>query len=185
MRTARAVVVIVLTAAMLTVGPSSFSARAGRAPLRSGTIVGGAGLETAGGDPWEQPATERSGCEYAAECFTWLQSGCDPALAGQEPALTASIVPVDDLADATPRELEMRTERIPPWGVYPGVVVQFWRDDCTEIPSAKRHTLGQDSTCDGYTGRGFVRCTFPIPAGAKWMTLSGYVTTLHLSWTLK
>lgn len=184
MRTARAVLVA-FTAAVLSVGGTSYSVRADRIPLRSGTIAGGAGLELSGGDPWEQSALERSGCEYAVDCLAWAQSGCDPALAAREPAITASIVDVDNLADGTTRRsLEMTAPYIPPWGVFPGVVIQFWRDDCTEIAGLKMHSLGSDSPCDGHTGQGFGRCRFHIPAEARWMTLSGYATTLGLSWTL-
>ena len=186
MRTARALVLVVLTAAVLTIGPASFSVRAENAPLRSGMIVGGAGVELSGGQPWEQPAAERSGCDYAVDCVAWLQTRCDATLARQEPALTAAIVLVDELADGTTsRSLEMTAPYIPPWGVFPGVVIQFWRDDCTEINGAKLHSLGSESPCEGHTGQGYGRCRFAIPADAQWMTLSGYVTTVQLSWTLR
>ena len=143
-------------------------------------------MELSGGKPWEQPAAERSGCAYAADCLAWLHSGCDPAQAGHDPVLTASIVDVGDLADgSTRRSLEMRAPSVPPWGLYPGVVVQFWRQDCTEVPDTKLHSIGRDATsCWGYLGGGFATCAFHIPAEATWMTLSGYVTTLNLSWTL-
>lgn len=182
MRLALVVVLVLATAALL---PSA--ARADRpAPLRSGTIVGGTGLEMAGRQPWENPAAERSGCEYAAECLAWLQSSCQPALAGHDPVLTASIVEVGDLADGrTPRSLRMEAPSIPPWGLYPGAVIQFWRQDCTEVGDGKLHSIGSDSTCEypaGVTRGG--RCTFHIPTGARWMTLSGYATTVQLSWRL-
>lgn len=182
MRLAVAAAVALATATLL---PSA--ARADSAePLRSGTIVGGTGVELAGGQPWENSAAERSGCEYAAECLAWLQGGCNPALAGVEPMLTASIVDVRDLSDGrTGRTLDMAAPSIPPWGLYPGVVVQFWQRDCTEIADTRRHSIGSASTCAyprGVTRGG--RCTFHIPSGARWMTLSGYATTVNLSWTL-
>ena len=131
---------------------------------------------------------QRSGCEYAAECLAWKQSGCNPALAGHNPVLTASIVDVGDLADgSTARSLLMVAPSIPPWGLYPGADIQFWQRDCTEIHDARRHSIGEGSsaTCDWPSGvhRGG-RCTFEIPTGAKWMTLSGYATTVQLAWTL-
>jgi hypothetical protein len=172
---------IVGSAAIWSAEPSA----AGPKPVRSGTIVGGTGLELAGGQPWENPALERSGCEYALDCLEWLHSGCNPALAGHDPVLTASIVDVGDLADGrTRRSLHTAAPKIPPWGLWPGAVVQLWRHNCTEIQSAKRHTIGSDSSCewDPYPS---VRCrAFRIPTDAKWMTLSGYGTTVQLTWTL-
>ncbi len=193
MRSTRRVVLVVLAATVLAGGPQLSSVRAeGADPVRSGTIVGGNGVELGGGEPWEQPAAERSGCEYAVDCVAWLQSGCNPALAGHDPVMTASIVDVADLADgSTRRTLRMEAPHIPPWGVFPGVVIQSWRQDCTEIPDTKRHSLGSDAACDdgppGHwpSGRPEVTdCTLHIPAEATWMTLSAYVTTVRLSWTL-
>jgi hypothetical protein len=184
MRTTRGLVLVALTAAVLALGPAFSPVRAQWGALRSGTIVGGTGLELAGGQPWEQPEAERSGCEYAVDCLAWLQSGCNPALAGHDPVLTASIVDVGDLADGTTtRSLRLEAPSLPPWGLYPGAVVQFWRQDCTGT-GAKLHSLGSDSKCHGSAPAGRVRCTFAIPAGARWMTLSGYVTTVQLSWVL-
>jgi hypothetical protein len=172
---------IVGSAAIWTAEPSV----AGPKPVRSGTIEGGAGLEMAGGQPWENAALERSGCEYAVDCQTWLSSGCTPALVGLDPVLTTSIVDVGDLADGrTPRVLHTAAPKVPPWGLWPGAVIQLWRQNCTEIHDAKWHTIGSDSRCewDPYPS---VRCkAFRIPTAAKWMTLSGYATTVRLSWTL-
>lgn len=168
----------------LLLAPVQIAAADNRAVLRSGTISGGTGLELAGGQPWENPAAERSGCQYALDCRAWLQSGCEPALAGHDPALTASIVDVSDLAgDRTRRSLHMVAPRIPPWGLYPGAVIQFWRQDCTEIRFAKRHTIGTNSGCEWQDG--VARCkAFRIPTRARWMTISGYATTARLSWSL-
>lgn len=150
--------------------------------MRSGTIEGGTGLEMAGGQPWENPAFERSGCEYAVDCQAWLQSGCNPALAGHDPALTTSIVDVRNLADGrTRRSFSTASSMSPGW---PGAVIQLWRQNCTEIKDAKWHTIGSDSRCEFHPYPA-LRCEeFRIPKGAKWMTVSGYVTTVHLSWTL-
>ena len=157
---------------------------AGPQPVRSGTILGGTGVELGGGQPWENPAAERSGCEYAVDCLAWLHSGCNPALAGHDPVLTASIVDVSDLADGrTRRSLRMTAPKIPPWGLWPGVVIQLWRQNCTEIHEAKRHTIGSDARCV-WGGSESVYCEFRIPTAATWMTLSGYITTARLSWEL-
>lgn len=169
----------------LILAPAQIAVAGNRDPLRSGTIGGGTGLELAGGQPWENPAAERSGCQYALDCLAWLQSDCEPALAGHDPALTASIVDVGKLADGrTRRSFHMVAPRIPPWGLYPGAVVQFWRQNCTEIRFAKRHTIGSNSMCDWQDG--VARCKpFRIPTGARWMTVSGYATTARLSWSLR
>lgn len=120
-----------------------------------------------------------------ADCLAWVHSGCNPALVRHDPALTAAIVEVSGLADGrTPRTLHMTAPTLPPWGVYPGVAIQFWRQGCTEIPDTKLHSLGSSSTCGGHVGGGYGSCTFPIPAGTTWMTLSAYATTAHLSWSL-
>lgn len=160
------------------------AAEAGPKPLRHGTIESGTGVRTAGGQPWENPAIQRSGCEYAADCQAWVHSGCNPALVGHEPGATASIVDVADLADGrTRRTFTTVAPEIPPWGLYPGAVIQLWRQSCTEIPSAKWDTH-QGSRCqwDPYPS---VRCKpFRIPAEARWMTVSGHVTTVHMSWSL-
>jgi hypothetical protein len=151
---------------------------AGAKPLRAGTIEGGIGVIFAG----EQPAGERSGCKYAAECLAWVRSGCNPALAGHDPVLTASIVEIGDLADGRTRRTFSTS--VPPIPLYPGAVIQFWRGNCTEIPAAKRHTIGSTSTC-AWAPYPNLRCPgLVIPRGATWMTVSGYWTTAHLEWTL-
>jgi hypothetical protein len=150
---------------------ASPSTAAARKAVRFGTIVGGTGVIFAG----EQPAGERWGCEYAAECRTWLQSSCNPALAGHNPVLTASIVDVGALADGrTPRSFRWRAPSL----VHPGAVIQFWRQNCTEIPGTERHTHNP------YKNRCGTCAPFAIPRGATWMTVSGNWTTTHLTWTL-
>ena len=152
-------------------GSAQTSAAGPKPPVRSGTIAGGTGVIFAG----QQPAGERWGCEYSVECQAWWVSGCDSRLAGQDPAVTASIVDVGALADG-------RTRRSFKWDafilVHPGAVIQFWRQNCTEIPDAERHThnpyRNKCGTCE----------PFRIPRGAKWMTVSANWTTAHLTWTL-
>jgi hypothetical protein len=165
----------------LILAPAQIAAAApDQEPLRSGTIEGGTGVITGGGPPWENPAVQRSGCQYALDCLAWVQSDCDPALAGHNPALTASIVAVGNLADGrTRRSFRTVGPPIPP--LWPGAVVQLWRQNCTEILHAKRHT---NSSCEsGVSTR--TRCkAFRIPTGARWMTVSGNATTVHLSWAL-
>lgn len=144
---------------------------AGAKTLRSGTIQGGTGVIFAG----EQPAGERWGCEYSGDCRAWLQSSCNPALAGHDPSLTASIVAVGALADG-------RTRRSFQWRgggkVHPGAVIQFWQKDCTEAPNSLRHTHNPYSNSCG-------TCEpFRIPRGATWMTVSANWTTVQLTWTL-
>lgn len=144
---------------------------AAKKAVRFGSIVGGTGVTVAG----EQPAGERWGCEYAAECRAWRQSSCNPALAGHDPALTASIVHVGAHADGrTPWSFRWRAPSL----VHPGAVIQFWRQDCTEIPDTERHTQNpyknKCGTCE----------SFAIPRGATWMTVSGTWATAHLTWTL-
>ena len=179
----RTISTIILLA--LSMAPVQIAAADNRSPLRSGMIEGGTGVITGGGEPWENPAIQRSGCEYALDCRTWLHSGCNPALAGHDPVATASIVDVGDLADGrTRRTFQTVAPKIPPWGLYPGAAIQLWRQNCTEIRKAKWHTLGSELRCD-WNPYPSIRCKgFRIPTGAKWMTVSGYATTVHMSWSL-
>lgn len=151
---------------------------AGPKPLRSGTIL------TGGGWPWLNPALQRSGCEYSPDCLAWLASDCNPALVGHEPMVTASVVDVGALANGrTLRTLAMTAPKIPPWGLWPGAALQFWRESCTEIGNSKLQTGGSELSCDWSEGPG--RCKpFRIPSGTKWMTVTGQATTARLSWTL-
>lgn len=160
---------VVCSAAIGAAQPSA----AGPKPLRFGTIEGGTGA-------WRE-----SGCAHAADCQAWLLSRCNPALAGIEPAVTASIVDVGSLANGrTRRTLYTTAPKIPPWGLWPNVVVQFWRQSCTEIDIPTFDTPGSGTRCR-YDPFPAIRCEgLRIPRGAKWMTLSGTLTTAHLTWTL-
>ena len=173
------IVVVLVSIGLLAL--SLATAEAGPEPLRTGTIESGTGVNFAG----DEPLGERLGCEYAVDCRAWLQSGCNPALAGHDPALTASIVEVSALADG-------RTHRALGWSapakVHPGVMIQFWRQDCTDFPDAEWHSVeSRSTTCESRPGwpDGRNRCRpLRIPHGARWMTVSAYWTTSHLTWTL-
>src|SRR5688572_5924417 len=93
-RTLIAAAVAVL--AMTTTAAPSSAAR--QEPLRSGTITGW-------GATWVAMFNgEARDCQWSEwrtggdpECLAWLKSGCNPALAGREPAVTASIEDVGEL----------------------------------------------------------------------------------------
>jgi hypothetical protein len=182
----RALVLMVFTAVVCAIGAASSGVRAVDQPTRFGTIAGGGGVEFYDKEAGAENPLEHSGCQHDAECLAWLGSGCNPALSGRDPVLTTSIVDVGDLADGAPHVLSVRAPTIPPWGLYPGVVIQFWRRDCTEVQGAKLHSVGEKTTaCEGFPLRDSGSCTFHIPGDATWMTLSGYATTVALSWSLE
>lgn len=152
-------------------------------PLRSGTITGW-------GYTWPAMFSgEARNCQwnewYLAdgvgganpECRAWLESGCDPALAGREPAVTASIQDVSDLADgATARLFNWSA---PPETDYGGVVLQLWRTDCTEIAGSEWRSLRRrwPSWANEFSAR------FVIPSDAAWMTVTTN-DTAAVRWTL-
>ena len=81
--------------------------------------------------------------------------------------MTASIVDVADLADGT--------------GIGGGVVVQLWRNDCTEILSSKWRSVDWTSLSYPTNRRS---TSFALPRAAKWMTVTTNDTAL-LPWTLR
>jgi hypothetical protein len=186
--TGAAVAAVVL--AVLEMAGSSIPARASAA--RSGTITSGV-LTTS-------PAW---GCGAQPECLPWLESGCNPALAGRDPAWMSSIVSVAEMADgSTPRTIVIR--RGSPTGRYfGGAYVQFWRRDCTEVtwtswhsfwdcgarpsryrPNALRPRCDATWTADPIGSRLVsVRTRFPIPRGVAWMTVSAN-DNVNLVWTI-
>lgn len=147
-----------------------------RAPLRSGTLIGG--LFYAG---------EARDCRDVPDCLAWVESGCDPHLTGRDPAWTASIENVADLADGrTRRAFEFRVVAGSiGWG---GVVVQFWRRDCSDIDRSATRSRNWKNEPGGETGpttlsgRTFTRLR--IPSDAKWMTVATH-DTFNIEWTLK
>jgi hypothetical protein len=147
-------------------------------PIRSGSIVVGTGSsQRALGWPGEAVDGE---CQMVPDCLAWLETGCDPALAGREPAVTASIVDVSKLADGrTPRSITLSGVGLH-WGE---VLVQFWRStpgnrypwfDCQEIEGS--------SFLTGYPRHNEPRS---IPLGSTWMTITTNVDNTTVTWALR
>src|SRR5688500_20387211 len=132
MSTVRKLVLALLAAKLLAL--ASCSPVSAATPLRAGTIVSGTGESPA--NVWVRGM---EGCVGAPACSAWLQSGCSPALAGQDPALHASIVDVADLAD-TDRVLRFQSGIGINWG---SVIIQFWTETalgdyfCDEITTSR------------------------------------------------
>ena len=141
-------------------------------PVRSGTIVSGTGSSPA--NFWVRGM---EGCVGAPACSAWLQSGCEPALAGADPALHASIVDVADLA-GTEREFDVRGGVGINWG---RVVLQFWTDG-SENPMAALWCEELFATASRWECA--YGCTLPLPAGAKFMTISSGPDNTNIHWTL-
>ena len=162
---------ILITAFLaLTIAPAR-SATMADEPVRSGTIVASvSGLHH----------DVLIGCEMALDCRAWLDSDCDPNLAGRDPALFASIENVADLAASNQAWI---FEHAPGAAEY--AAIQFWRNDCTEIRKARWGT----GDCQS--------CFLKMPRSAKWMTVTGYTynpwavwlpipsSQLTLEWELK
>lgn len=141
-------------------------------PVRSGTIVTG--------DGWFVE-NDVGGCQMAPECATWLQSGCHPLLAEQDPAVSASIENIERLADAGIERVYEFGSGEPGGVVWGGTVVQFWTDDCTEIRSDR----WRSTDCDGDgSGRDCRRTRFLIPERAEWMTVTSGPDNANVVWTL-
>src|SRR5688572_3291640 len=124
MRRVRRIISIAMLIALMA-SPAQ-PALAGEEPIHAGTIV------TAYGSPI---AGEHGSCETAPDCEAWLDSGCDPALTGRDPAMAASIEDVSGIADGhTPWLLKLETDCC-----RAEVMVQLWEQDCTEIRSSRRY----------------------------------------------
>jgi hypothetical protein len=148
----------------LMAGAVETSAAHGVETGRSGTIVTGAW--------WDAYLDGATGCDTAPECRAWVGSGCQPALTGRglterDPALMASIEDVADLAEeATSWRFDWENGYSDNAG---WVVVQLWREDCTEIRSKKWCSV---SGCNPYAappifvGRQRI-CTTPYPLVRK------------------
>lgn len=158
---------LVAVAALVVALPSTARAEP---PLRSGSITGW------GYTFFAMFSGEARDCQWSEwdlagvrgvnpECRVWLDSGCDPAWAGRDPAISASIQDISDLADG-------RTSRAFGWsnatpGGSGGVVVQLWRADCTEIEDAEWRS--SQSPCCRTNAK---RTAFVIPRQAQWMTVT-------------
>lgn len=174
----------IVAVAALTTAASPSSAAAPK-PVRSGTITGWGATWPAmfSGDAW---ACQSNGWSVGAnpECAVWLKSGCNPVLAGRNPAVTASIVDIKSLADGTtPRTFDWRAVRYPGFGAGGGVVVQLWRNDCTEIVSSRWRSLDRPHY-DNSSWTSRPSTTFSIPPSTKWMTVTTN-DTADLTWTLR
>lgn len=175
-----AVAIVALALLWFTAGHATAAAPK---PARSGTITGW-------GVTWVAMFNgQAKDCQWSdwdaggnPECLTWLQSRCDPALAGREPAVTASIEDVTTIADGTtPRVFTWRAARSPADVLSGGVVVQMWTKDCKEIRSAKWHSAVWQPN-GGWTNR--ASTTLRIPSAARWMTVTTN-DSANLQWALR
>ena len=177
----RRFVVLAVVAALAVGLPTAVRANE---PLRSGTITGW-------GYTWPAMFSgEARNCQWDEwalagvrganpECRIWLDSGCDPELAGREPAVTASIEDISDLADgATIRTFEWDA---PPEADHGGVVVQLWNADCTEIGGTEWRSVNRRGSCCSWTQERTT--TFVVPRRATWMTVTTN-DTVDVRWTL-
>ena len=174
-RQRRSVQVFLVAAVLAALATPVWSPGAVRAeePVRSGMIVSGTGSSPA--NFWVRGM---EGCVGAPTCSAWLQSGCEPALAGPDPALHASIVDVAELA-GTERDFDVRGGLGINWGQ---VIVQFWTDG-SENPMAALYCeelFAAESRWDCAHG-----CMVRIPAGAKFMTVSSGPDNTNIHWTLR
>lgn len=169
----RIIAVSMFLALMLAPAQPAF---AGEEPIDSGTIVTTYGSSIDG-----EPDT----CEAAPDCRAWLQSGCDPVLAGRDPAVSASIEDVSKIADGrTPWLFQLEA------CCRAKATIQLWRPDCTEITGSRQRSGGCFDTSIGqHCGLTSIR----IPESATWMTVTandGYLPwlvefPLTVSWSLR
>lgn len=182
-RTTRTVLATIAAVAAMTMtaGPSSAHHPPPK-PVRSGTIAGWGATWVA---MFNGEARDCQWSEWIAganpECAAFLESGCNPALAGRNRAVTASIEDVAKIADGTtPRVFKWSAISYPGWGIGGGVVVQLWTKDCKEI----RASLWRSAEWYGpgsWSNR--PSTTLRIPSAAKWMTVTTN-DTARLEWTL-
>jgi hypothetical protein len=134
----------VLTVTALVVGLAiPLAAPAGAdGPVRSGTVVGSAVVIFLG------PV----GCDYTPDCRAWRAAGCDPLLAGRDPAVMASIVDVRDLA-GTWRSLAIEFPYSSGWL---GPIWEFWSADCVQMGQLEEVRSGRQ---------------FVVPEGAARLTI--------------
>jgi hypothetical protein len=139
-------------------------------PVRSGTILSG--------DAWFVES-KVGACQMAPDCRAWLETDCNAALAERDPAVMASIVRVDDLADGrTPRGFDFKLAK--PAGLrWGGIVLQFWREDCTQIRGSLWRSWQEGRYGNSQRGPSPV-----VPVSAEWMTVSSAPDNPHIEWTL-
>ena len=123
--------------------------------VRSGTLLAGPVSGLGGGYP--------RGCDMTPDCRAWLASHCDPALAGRDPAMEASIEDLGDLADTT---TQAAFEYAP--GAAASAIVQFWDQECIETGTRIQAQAG--------------RVLLTIPLLARWMTVTGYTYNPWATW---
>lgn len=179
-RTVRICLAAILAVAAITA--TAAPSPAAPKPARSGTITGWGITWPASG--WGVSTFDGRALDCQSgnpECLAWLTSGCSAALAGRDPAVTASIVDVAKLADGrTARTFAWRAGD-PVGPAAGGVVVQLWRKDCTEIRASKwRSALWGRSSLSANRHH----ATFVIPRDAAWMTVTTN-DTANLRWTLR
>lgn len=160
-------------------------------PARTGTITGWGYTWPAmfSGEArncqWNEGPSNDHAASLNAECRAWLDSGCNPALAGRDPAVTASIEAISDLADGTTIRTFQWDAATTPEGDLGGVVVQMWKGDCTEIRDADwwewRSANRQGTYCCSWVQE--KTTTFAIPRTARWMTVTTN-DTVRVQWTL-
>ncbi len=125
---------------------SAPAARAGWGAWRNGAVRSGTVVNPAN-------YTGPSNCSVAPDCVAWLASGCDPLLAGRDPAAFTSIVDVRNLAGS-----ERSIRAMGAFGTWlAGAYYEFWSSACRRV---------------GYVlVDGGARLT--IPSDAAWMTVPG------------
>lgn len=153
------------------IGGSVEIANAGQSrPVRSGTILTGSATGLIGFEPL--------GCETVPDCRAWLERDCDPALSGRNPALTASIEDVADLAVGTRAWLFQHNH-----GAAANVTIELWGQDCQKIRSRRwdstKCTQGPIPVPSHWPNG----CYFlEIPSSTKWMTVTGYTFNPWAVW---
>jgi hypothetical protein len=164
--------IFMLLAVALTVVSPPIAAQAAPKPVRMGTIIDGLFLMGPGSTP---------GCADSPDCAAWLAAGCPAEVAGQDPAVEASIVDVAALANGDEHRFTVgRGEPVSlEWGE--GVVVQFWTKRCERIPFAG----WRSKEWVGY-GRWESQheTMLTIPPGAAWMTVVPGYDNLNITWRL-
>lgn len=156
MRTRIRILAFVLAAGLVwSIGPAS---DAHAPPLRSGRIIGGYMLMGPRGVH----------CASAPDCAAWLQSGCDPALAGRSPSSQTSIVKVGTFA-GTGRHFRFVNT---PAGTMPDHLATgfVWADVHLEFFDASCRHTGPTITLDTWDEK-VQGVRFTVPPRTRFMTV--------------